>query len=342
MDALMTPDAKDAVDERVLSALKNCPLFRALKPEQIPQLAKAGEIVRFEAGDTVIVQGEASDSFFVIMEGDAAVSIDRNGEAVGLGSVPTPVSVGEVGLLLGEPRTATVIARSEVLALKFTARAFEAMFKKIPEFGVALSSGLAYRLHQVSDRQLPAHDPNVRPTDEALDLLPVELLQRHRVLPLALEGNVLTLGLVDEPTTQVLEAVRQLLPSLELRPVRIEAAFFNDVLKGRAGVKELRQKAGAVALPAKPRSPQLDKLLERVVAEGASDLHLSAGHKPHWRVDGEMLPIADAAVLGAEEVLELVAPIFEARHLEEFALGQRHRSRLLASGRGSVPRERVP
>jgi twitching motility protein PilT len=319
MDGLMTPDVKEAVDERVLTALKNCPLFRALKPEQIPQLAKAGELVRFETGDTVIQQGQPSDSFFVIMEGDAAVTVDRNGEAVGLGSVPTPVSVGEVGLLLGEPRTATVIARSEVLALKYTARAFEAMFKKIPEFGVALSSGLAFRLHHVSDRQLPAHDRSVRPTDEVLDLLPVELLQRHRVLPLALEGNVLTLGLVDEPTTQVMEAVRQLLPSLELRPVRIDVPFFNDVLKARAGVKELRQKTTAAVPSSTPRSVQLDKLLERVVAEGASDLHLTAGHKPHWRIDGEMLPITDAAVLGPEEVLGLVAPTFEKRHQEEFA-----------------------
>jgi twitching motility protein PilT len=318
MDALVTPDVKDAADERVLSALKNCPLFRALKPEQIPQLAKAGEIIRFETGDKIISQGEPSDSFFVIMEGDAAVTIDRKGEAVGLGSVPTPVSVGEVGLLLGEPRTATVIARSEVRALKFTARAFEAMFKKIPEFGVALSSGLAYRLQRVSDRQLPAHEGNVRPTDEVLDLLPVELLQRHRVLPLKLEGNQLTLGFVDEPTTQVMEAVRQLLPSLDLRPVRVDVPFFNEVLRSRAGVKELRQKAAAAAAPSKPRSAQLDKLLERMVAEGASDLHLSAGHKPHWRVDGDMLPIADASALGPEEVLELVTPAFEKRHREEF------------------------
>jgi twitching motility protein PilT len=318
MDGLMTPETKDAVDERVLSALRKCPLFRALKPEQIPQLAKAGEIVRFETGENVIKQGEPSDSFFVIIEGDAAVTIDRNGEAVGLGSVPTPVSVGEVGLLLGEPRTATVLARSEVLALKFSAKAFEAMFKKIPEFGVALSSGLAYRLHHVSDRQLPAYDSTVRPSDDVLDLLPVELLQRHRVLPLKVEGNVLTLGFGDEPTTQVIEAVRQLLPSLELKPVRIEAPFFNEVMRSRAGVKELRQKAAAAA-PEKPRSPQLDKLLERMVAEGASDLHLSAGHKPHWRVDGEMLPIADATPLGAEEVLDLVSPAFEKRHREEFA-----------------------
>jgi hypothetical protein len=319
MDALMTPDVKDAVDERVVAALRNCALFRALKPEQIPQLAKAGEIVRFEAGDNIITQGDPSDSFFAILEGEAGIVIDRNGEAIGLGSIPTPVSVGEVGLLLGEPRTATVIARSLVLTLRFSARAFEAMFKKIPDFGEALSSGLAYRLHHVSDRQLPVHDPKVRPTEDVLDLLPVELLQRHRVVPVALQGNALTLGFVDEPTTQVLEAVRQLLPSLELRPVRIEVAFFNEIMRSHAGVKELREKSAPASVPARPRSAQLDKLLERVVAEGASDLHLSAGHKPHWRIDGEMLPIADAAPLGPEEVLELVSPAFEKRHREEFA-----------------------
>ncbi len=319
MEVVTRPDTAGDLDRRVESALANCGLFRALKAEQIPQLAKAGEIVRFESGDHIVTQGDPSDSFFVIMEGDAAVTIDRNGEAVGLGSVPTPVSVGEVGLLLGEKRTASVIARSEVLALRFGAKAFEAMFKKIPEFGVALSAGLAYRLHHVSDRQLPAHDPKERPSDEVLDLLPLELLQRHRILPLKVEGNVLSLGLVDEPTSQVFEAVRQLLPSLELRPVRIEVPFFNELLKARAGVKELRQKATPEVARVQPRSPRLDKMLERVVAEGASDLHLSAGHKPHWRIDGEMLTIADAAPLGPEEVLELVAPFFEVRHKEEFA-----------------------
>jgi twitching motility protein PilT len=311
-------EQKDGIDEQqVLEGLTRCALFRALRPEQIPQLAKAGENVRFQPGDVILKQGDPSDSFFAILAGDAAVTVERDGEAVGLGSVPTPVSVGEVGLLLGEPRTATVIARTEVLAVRFTAKAFEAMFKKIPDFGEALSAGLAHRLHHVSDRHMPVHD-QTRPSDEVLDLLPLELQQRQRVLPLRLEGSALTLGFVDDPTPAVVEAVRQHLPGLEPRPVRIEPAFFNEVMRSRAGLKELREKAVAQA-PAKPRSAELDKLLERMVAEGASDLHLSAGHKPHWRIDGEMTAIADAAPLGPEEVLALVTPAFEKRHQDEFA-----------------------
>jgi twitching motility protein PilT len=309
---------RDDLQERVHAALRQCALFRALKPEQIPQLSKAGELIRYDAGDNIVKQGDPSDSFVVIMEGDAAVTIDRDGEAVGLGSLPMPASVGEVGLLLDEPRSATVMARSEVMAIRFGSRAFHSMFQKIPDFGQALSTGLAYRLHEVSDRQLPAHQERTTPPEEVLDLLPMDLVQRHRVLPLKSVGNFLTLGFVDNPTTQALEAVRTLLPSLDLKPVRIDAPFFNEVMKGRGGVKEMKAKAAAAAAPAAPRSPKLDKLLERMVGEGASDLHLSAGHKPHWRVDGEMLPIGDAGVLGHEEVLELLTPVMEPRHRQQF------------------------
>src|SRR5262249_60037041 len=113
-----------------------------------------------------------------------------------------------------------------------------------------------------------------------------------------------TLGLVDSPTTQAREAVGTLLPSFDLKPVRIDAPFFNEVMKGRGGVKEMKAKAAAAAAPAAPRSPKLDKLLERVVAEGASDLHLSAGPKPHWRGGGEKAPVDAARRRGHERGLE--------------------------------------
>ena len=316
-----TLSMRDDLQQKVHAALKDCALFRALKPEQIPQLAKAAELVHFGAGETIVKQGAASDSFFVLIDGDAAVTVEKGGEAQEIGVVPKPSSLGEVGLLLGEPRTATVVARGEVLALRFSAKAFEAMFQKIPNFGIALSGGLAFRLHQVSGTlQLPHWDAkDGAPGEEVLELLPLELQQRHRIVPLRLDTNVLTLGLVDDPTSQVMDAVRKLFPSLELRPVRIDPGFFNQVMQGRAGVKEARQKAASAAAPSAPRSAKLDKLLERMVAEGASDLHLSAGHKPMWRVDGEMQVMADAAPLAPEEAFELLAPAMEKRHRDEFA-----------------------
>ncbi len=310
----------DQMQDKVLSAVKNCPLFRALKAEQLPQLVKAAELVRFSAGEAVVKQGDASDSFYVIIDGVAAVSVEKDGEAQEIGQVPKPMSIGEVGLLLGEPRTATVVAKGELLALRFGARAFEAMFQKIPNFGMGLSAGLAFRLQAVSGKvQLPEYDQSQgTPDDEVLNLLPVDLIERHRVLPLRMDTNVVTLGLVDDPTSQVMDAVRRLFPSLEIHPVRIEASFFNEVMKKRGGLAEWKKAAAPAAAAAAPRSPKLDKLLERMVAEGASDLHLSAGHRPHWRVDGDMHALADAPVLGPDEVLELLGPSMEPRHRDQF------------------------
>ena len=311
------------LEPKVFAAVGQCALFRALKPEQLPQLVKVAELQRFDPGEAVVKQGDPSDSFYVVIDGLAAVTVTKDGGEVEIGEIPLPSSVGEVSLLLDEPRTASVTAKTKVTALKFSGKAFEAMFQKIPQFGSALASGLAHRLHQISGRiEIPEMSKPTPPPAEVLDLLPMELIQRHRVLPLKLEENVITLGVVDAPTTQMIKAVHDLLPSLELKPVQIKAEFFNEVLNRHGGVKGFEAKgkpASAKAPETVGRSPRLEKLLERVVAEGASDLHLSAGHKPHWRVDGDMRAMDDLAVLGSSETLELLEPVMEARHRQQFA-----------------------
>src|SRR5262245_14237734 len=193
----------DTMQDHVLDAVRLCPLFRALKPEQFPQLVKAAQLIRYADGGTVVKQGEASDSFFVIIDGVADVTVEKGGGAVEIGHVPNPASFGEVGLLLGEPRTATVRARGDILALQFSGKAFEAMFQKIPNFGMGPSAGLAFRLSQVSGGvHLPDYDKKQGlPAPDVLDLLATDFMQRHRVVALRMDTNVLTLGLVDDPTS---------------------------------------------------------------------------------------------------------------------------------------------
>lgn len=317
-----TVNLDDSRRDAVTAALAECPLFRALKADHFPQILKVAETVSFAPDEVIVKQGEPSDSFFVLVQGEAAVRAKGPaGAEVDLGRIPMPSTFGEIGLLLGEPRTASVVARNDVLALKFGAKAFDAMFQKIPNFGLGLSSGLAFRLQQLSGKvPLPSYDAGKgRPKSDVLALLPMEMVQRHRVLPLEVDGKVLTVGLVDDPSSAVLGAIQERVPSLDLNPVRIDAGYFNEVLQGHAGV-EGWSRPGAAALTdaPSPRSPKLDKILERMVAEGASDVHLSAGHRPHWRVDGDMRAIADLPVLGPSEVFDLVEPIMEPRHRDAF------------------------
>jgi twitching motility protein PilT len=322
-----TPTIDATTQEKLVQALGRCQLFRLLKPELLPQLLNAAEVVTFAPGETIVRQGESSDAFFVLVEGEAAISVEAaGGDKRELGRTPQASSIGEVGLLLCESRTATVAAVTEVTAVKFKAKAFEQMFLKIPGFGLGLSAGLAQRLQRLSGMvPLPEHDlADAPPSPETLALLPMPFIQRHRVVPLKREGQAVTLGFVDDPSSQAMRAVHEQLPGSEIRAVRVTAAAFDALLSAQGGVaawnapSPAAEPAASAAAPAK-RSPKLDQMLERVVAEGASDLHLSPGLKPRWRVDGEMKEIADASVLGADDVYKLLEPVMDERHKRELS-----------------------
>jgi twitching motility protein PilT len=308
--------------DRLAALLSKCPLFRALKPEHFPQILKIAKAERFDAGEAIVAQGEPSESFYVLLEGAATVQVKSpSGESVDLGHVPMPWSIGEVGLLLGVPRTASVVAVDDVTALGFSRNGFLQMFQKVPEFGWAISAGLAHRLQQVSGKMpLPEHDAQKGlPPAEVVRLLPFDFVQRQRVLPLESKENALTIGVVDDPTSAALKAVRDQVPGMDVHVVRIDSEFFNQALNSRAGVDEWTGAPVIAAAPPQPQSPRLDVLLKRAVAEGASDLHLAAGQKPHWRIDGDIRPMADAGVLGPQEVLDLLGPVMEKRHRDQFA-----------------------
>jgi twitching motility protein PilT len=314
----------DELQGKLLSSLGHSPLFRALKPEHLPQVLKLAELHRYDPEEPIIRQGDPADSFFVMINGEASVTVDKGpAGAIEIGRMVSPASLGEMALLIEEPRTASVVAANQVEALKFSSKAFDQMFQKIPNFGLTLARGLASRLSQVSSRyQLPEYTGGI-PDEDTLSILPFELVNRHRVLPLASDTNVLTVGFVDEPSSTVTSALHEMLPGMEIRPMSITSKLFDEAVRSHTGLKqwkarETEAKAAAPIAASKPRSPKLDAMLERVVAEGASDLHLSAGHKPYWRIDGEMAVMNDLPVLGPNEVFELLEPIMEKRHREEF------------------------
>src|SRR5437762_14206725 len=115
-----------AQEEKVVAALGQCALFRALKPDHFPQLLKAAELMRFGQEEPIISKGDPSDSFYVLVEGQASIRIkNATGEETEVGRVPVPSSVGEIGLLLDEPRTASIVALEPVTAVKFGNRAFQ-------------------------------------------------------------------------------------------------------------------------------------------------------------------------------------------------------------------------
>jgi twitching motility protein PilT len=303
--------------DRIRTALAQSRLFRADDTKLIEQVVQRGMLETHPAGTVLMRQGEVPDAFFVSVEGTVVVHVAAPGDgaAVEVGELAAPQALGEMGLILDDPRTATVTARTELVVARFDRRVFTAMFAQVPGFGRAICAALAQRLVETS-RRVPLKDVAVddRPGPEVVALLPMAFIQRHRVLPLSSQGNTVQVGLVDDPTPGLMLRIRGLLPGMTVQPVAITAEVFNATLQHVAGRgdAETGRTQGPVS------SPRLDVLLRRMVEEGASDLHLSAGERPRWRLDGQMVELTDHPLLGPDEVHELARPVMPRRCGDEF------------------------
>ena len=104
--------------------------------------------------------------------------------------------------------------------------------------------------------------------------------------------------------------------------MRAELPYFNEVMQTHSGIPTITQGADSAESESRPEgSPELNALLKAMVAEGASDLHLSAGHKPRWRINGDMHEVADGSVVGKNQAYELLKPVLTDRHREQYEEG---------------------
>jgi CRP-like cAMP-binding protein len=143
--------------DEVVNTLRASSWFRALqqRADASPEGAKSMEallasadLVEYAPGEVILEEGFPSDSFYVLLSGTVQVRAGGKGSRVGRQRPPS--SFGEVGLLLDEPRTATVIAEEGARALRIGARAFHELFAKVPEFGLDTSRYLARRLRDLT------------------------------------------------------------------------------------------------------------------------------------------------------------------------------------------------
>jgi len=192
---------------------------------------------------------------------------------------------------------------------------FDRMIHELPAFGRAIAVALARRLSATS-RQIPIPKAaeEAIPGVETLKLLPVPMMQRHHILPLGTKGSELILGRVHEVDGSVLDRIKTLNPSLEVRPQSISRAFFEEGLRSLSSAATVPSMGDAI-----PEVPEpLRGLMKRAVAEGVSDLHLTAGLPPRWRLDGDIETLRGLSILGPSEVLDWLLPVMRPDIQEEF------------------------
>jgi CRP-like cAMP-binding protein len=102
-------DAEPAPAERAREVLPRTPLFSDLSPESLQRLIERAKVLTLADDEIVCRQGEFSDDVYVVVEGAVRVMLERP-HAADLGTLGEGEFFGEVALLTGGPRSATVRA----------------------------------------------------------------------------------------------------------------------------------------------------------------------------------------------------------------------------------------
>ena len=129
--------AKPEVDE-----LRSLALFTACTPKELSTIARASKRVTIGSGETIVSQGDPSTDCYVILDGSARVEVDGTVVAQ-LGSGE---SFGELAPLDHQPRSASVVATSELTALVFSAPDFAKIAAAIPSLTKKILSEMTVRL----------------------------------------------------------------------------------------------------------------------------------------------------------------------------------------------------
>jgi type IV pilus assembly protein PilB len=209
--------------QNVAELLSRTALFAGLQPSHLEAIAKVTKLVIFEAKSTVVRQGEGGSELYILAKGSVAVV--REDPALGIEHVVkelrAPEFFGEMSLLGGSVRTATIRTLEETACVVLAAASYESILEKIPVVAVQISRYLAHRLdHQMglmgfrfARQEELIFDPELYATFSQ------GLLRRHKAIPLRLDGPTLTVAMTRPHDIAAVSALRQELPGLGLQPV---------------------------------------------------------------------------------------------------------------------------
>jgi len=127
--------------------LGDVPLFEGLSKSELTQIARAAKEVTHREGSVLARQGQSGIGFFLITDGTAGVTIgERSAAKLGPGDF-----FGEISLLDGGPRTATVTAETSVTTLGLTPWDFRRLVENNPAIASKMLRVMAQRLRASSD-----------------------------------------------------------------------------------------------------------------------------------------------------------------------------------------------
>ena len=135
--------------DQLIAFLCATTLFTRVDPAVVAELIPALEHLRIDPGAVVIREGEEGDSLFLVLDGRLRVVAHApDGAEIFLNDIAASEGVGEIALLTGERRTATVYAATAAELLRLSREQFELIGQRYPAAARAIADAIVQRLQQ--------------------------------------------------------------------------------------------------------------------------------------------------------------------------------------------------
>jgi CRP-like cAMP-binding protein len=133
----------------IAAELRGVEFLRELSDDELQILAGAVRVRQFGAGEALMREGDTGDTFYIIRRGVVDVTTNgAEGKQIHIAELTRPAFFGEMALMTGEPRNATVRARTDAEVLEMSRNGFTELFKSHPDAAAQMSEILAARMTQ--------------------------------------------------------------------------------------------------------------------------------------------------------------------------------------------------
>lgn len=152
-EGLRVVDRSRARTESDGSRIKRVPIFRDLPEDALQRLQQESLTRSYPEGQILTSEGDPGDSLLIIESGHVRVSrYSASGQEIVLAVVEAPDAIGELALIDGAPRSATVIAQTEVTIRVVPRRAFDSLMDENPAVAQAVMRALASMVRETNER----------------------------------------------------------------------------------------------------------------------------------------------------------------------------------------------
>lgn len=209
--------------EQMVQFLKNVKLFSELSQDSLVKLSSCLKVAEFPPTEVIVREGAPGVSMYIIRSGlvevrkkDPSTGIDFLVAQLGDGA-----AFGEMSLLTGKPRSATVNTVQATTVFSLTRADFRSLLTMHPEISLGLARILAERLEeatkQVGIEYVNLFKGNFDP--RVIGLLPQTVIMLHKVLPIAYVNNSVTLAMVNPSNLVAFDDVRRYIKGVVIEPV---------------------------------------------------------------------------------------------------------------------------